>query len=298
MIKTSRKIIAWYNRPKSKTADLFESLLLFLPLAFLIRTVGFGLYNVPTGSMETTMLVKEGFFADKLTPYFMPFHRGDIISFNDPNYAYSDNVLRRWWQMYAWGPVNITKRIIGLPGDRVKGTIEDGKPVIYVNGKKLDEPYLNRYPVLQTFNLNRERKEALKSIDEQKPFDEQPFYRISRAEKIFGEQFAGLYGVPVIRYPDTPCLNSAIDSYNPRSQADEFEIALEPNQYWVMGDNRQGSWDSRWWGPLDGTLIHGKIVFRLWSLDSDESWIIIDLLKHPIDFWRRVRWGRFLQRVY
>jgi hypothetical protein len=35
----------------------------------------------------------------------------------------------------------------------------------------------------------------------------------------------------------------------------------------------------------------------LWSIDSDESWWILDLLKNPIDFWKRVRWNRFFQRV-
>ena len=54
-----------------------------------------------------------------------------------------------------------------------------------------------------------------------------------------------------------------------------------------MGDNRLGSGDSREWGVLDGKLIHGRIVFRLWSIDSQESWWFVDLLKHPIDFWTR-----------
>ena len=61
-----------------------------------------------------------------------------------------------------------------------------------------------------------------------------------------------------------------------------------------MGDNRLGSYDSRGWGPLDTNkvLIHGKIKFRIWSLDTNYGWPIFDLLKHPIDFWSRVRWRR------
>jgi hypothetical protein len=80
-----------------------------------------------------------------------------------------------------------------------------------------------------------------------------------------------------------------------------------------MGDNRLGSQDSRFFGPLDGRLIHGKIVFRIWSLDTPNDtvmfpsnfiekvyaffadWWIVDLIKHPIDFWTRVRWSRFFQ---
>ena len=39
--------------------------------------------------------------------------------------------------------------VIGVPGDHIKGVIEDGKPVVYVNGKKLDEQaYINKYPLI------------------------------------------------------------------------------------------------------------------------------------------------------
>ena len=43
--------------------------------------------------------------------------------------------------------------------------------------------------------------------------------------------------------------------------------------------------------------IHGRIIFRIWSIDSDESWWIVDLIKYPIDFWKRVRWSRFFQII-
>ena len=84
------RIIRWYKRPnKHWFADLYESLIVIIPVVFLIKTFIFGLYQVPTGSMETTMLVGERFLADKFTVWFMPIKRGDIISFNDPNYEYS-----------------------------------------------------------------------------------------------------------------------------------------------------------------------------------------------------------------
>src|SRR5438105_14411633 len=101
----------------------FVSLLL---LVFVIRTFVFGLYIVPTGSMETTMLVGERFFADKFTVLFQEIKRGDIISLNDPTYEYSQNSIAQLFQRYVWGPQNITKRVIGIPGDHVRGTVEDG----------------------------------------------------------------------------------------------------------------------------------------------------------------------------
>jgi hypothetical protein len=78
---------------------------------------------------------------------------------------------------------------------------------------------------------------------------------------------------------------------------DEYDIYLANDEYWVLGDNRLGSNDCRYWGPLKASLIHGKIVFRLISIDSNESWLILDILKNPIEFWKRVRWSRFFQPV-
>ena len=65
-----------------------------------------------------------------------------------------------------------------------------------------------------------------------------------------------------------------------------------------MGDNRLGSFDSRGWGVLDGKLIHGKILLRLFSVDSHDSWMIFDLISHPFDFFTRIRWSRWLQFVH
>ena len=81
------------------------------------------------------------------------------------------------------------------------------------------------------------------------------------------------------------------------TSADEYEVTLGKDDYWLMGDNRRGSKDSRFFGPVQGRLIHGRILYRIWSSDSDEQWWIIDLIKHPIDFWKRMRWSRFFQRV-
>jgi signal peptidase I len=80
-------------------------------------------------------------------------------------------------------------------------------------------------------------------------------------------------------------------------RVDEFDVKLGEDEYWVMGDNRKNSSDSRAWGPLKRKMIHGKIVFRLYSIDSEEAWFILDLIKHPVDFWRRIRWERCMQFV-
>jgi signal peptidase I len=44
-------------------------------------------------------------------------------------------------------------------------------------------------------------------------------------------------------------------------------VTLKPGQLWVMGDNRNDSNDSRYWGPLDRDRVIGKASFIFWPLD-------------------------------
>jgi signal peptidase I len=315
--------------PTSGYLNMFIEVMVLIAIIFLVRTFFIGLYQVPTGSMETTMLVGERFFADKLSYFFVKPKVHEVIAFNDPTFPYSSNPFVRLWQNYVWGPSNWTKRIIAGPHQVIQGVIEEGKPVIYVDGKKIDEPYLNKYPLVAVYekDVDAVRQEARdqaltyvahnqlpraavdtfiqeqmrcsarwKSYDPQKPYNEQPFYEIdpSRVRLVNGE--------PVLRWPGTPLerlpyIREVRKGTNYWNGTDEFYVALKENEYWVMGDNREGSSDSRFFGPLDGRLIHGRILFLIWSNDSNEAWWIMDLIKHPIDFWKRMRWSRCLRWV-
>ncbi len=276
--------VSWVRVP-------FELIFVIVPIAFAIRTFGFGLYQVPTGSMETTLLVGERFLADKFSYWFRSPKRGEIIAFNDSDHQYSSNPFVNFWQRYvSLNVMNITKRIIGIPGDHVQGVVEEGKPVIYINGKKLNqEGYTNKYPLILLWNDQKgsfsQRDWKTVSFDPEKAWDEQQFYTIDPDLIIVDPNTQKPQS---IQYPNTP---------HPRGK-DNFDITLGANQYWVMGDNRLGSSDSREWGPLDGKLIHGRIVFRIWSLDSSGNWWFIDLLKNPIKFFSDIRWSRSLQPVY
>lgn len=283
-------IITWYKRPnKGFLADTLESLLVIIPIVFLIKTCIFGLYQVPTCSMEPTMLVGDRFFADKMTPFFTGPRHEEIVAFNDPRYPYSDNPIVNWYQRYVdWSITSWTKRVIGIPGDHIQGRIEDGKTVVYRNGEKLDEWYVNTYPIIQLYdpaqinNPNFSKGFVHRTFDPAKKWNEQPFYRIKPEDVVRAKQHSG----QTIVYPHEP------------TTKDIFDVHLGENQYWMMGDNRQGSGDSRSWGPLPGNYIHARILFRIWSCDSDESWWIVDLIKHPIDFWKRVRWSRWFNILY
>jgi len=292
------------GKKKSFLSNLGELAFLLL-IVFLIRTFGFGLYQVPTGSMETTMLVGERFFADKLSYLYRKPVRSEVIAFNDANYKYSDNSLVYLFQQYVWGPANWTKRVIGTPGDTVRGVIEDSRAVVYVNGQKLDEPYTNKYPLIRIAKDTSTRSRLLgeesspKSFDPELPFDKQPFYRINPAQVLLNAD-----GSPSLIWPTEARHFDEGQRYFARREGrnyyngtDEFLVELGDNQYWLMGDNRKGSYDSRAFGPVSGKLIHARIIFRIWSIDSNDSWVILDLLKHPIDFWTRIRFNRFFQWI-
>lgn len=304
-------------KPKATQEGWFattKEIVVILVVIFLIRTFGFGLYQVPTGSMETTMLVGERFFADKFTPLFRSIQHEDIISLNDPTYPYAKNPVKNWWQMYVWGPSNWTKRVIGIPGDTITGVVEAGKAVVYRNGTKLDESYVNSYPLIEVLSrpggLFSQRHIIWRSYDPHYSYKNQPFYRIDPRCIVKGND-----GKPVLLEPgvgsSSPVPEHVRNDTNYWDRSDEFHIKLGSGQYWLMGDNRRGSSDSRVIGPVDGSLIHGRIVFRLLSIDSqdasgrpDASWfewftsfLIVDMVIHPIDFWKRVRWRRLMQPV-
>lgn len=292
----------FYKRPIKRFNNWLDSqhwllqiIILGLIVVF-VRTFVFGLYWVPTGSMEPTILVGEVFFADKLTNHFRTIKHGDIVSFNQPNFNYSENYFKFLFEKYIYGPENWTKRVIGIPNDKIQGKIENGRPVIYRNGEKLEETYKNRYPLIKVVEKSMQLsmpltnkglqplfKEnvtyPLRTFDESIEItsDKQPFYRITE-EEIYPN-----INNKVIYYPNTP------HSYDyGRSTADEFDIILKENEYWLMGDNRRGSYDSRGFSKIERSFIHGRILFRLLSFDTTNS-LLYEILVNPIKFLKKFR---------
>jgi signal peptidase I len=310
--------------------ETVKEIMILLITIFILRTFLFGLYQVPTGSMEKTMLVGERFFGEKYSYLFRNPQVGEIVALNDPTYPYSSNKVKNLFQKYVWGPENWTKRVIGVPGDHIKGVIELGRPVIYRNGEKLDETYVNDLPLVYALPYNEKalRKEVIeeitdalpvkrynteslhrlvnhmmkehaipKSYDPSRDIKNQALYRIDENTLLKDAQ-----GNILQEGPHTPVEHYGMETNtrNPKQifkGTDEFDVELGPNEYWLMGDNRLGSTDSRFYGPISGRLIHGRIVFRIWSIDSSTSWWIVDLIRDPINFWSCMRWNRFFQVI-
>jgi signal peptidase I len=121
------------EKPKETTPESIASIASVLVSGLFIITFIVQAFEIPSGSMENTLLVGDHVFVDRLTPTrkagympLMPYReikRGDIVVFLHP----------REPGMY------VVKRIMGLPGDKVH--LSRGR--LYVNGQSVNEPYLN-----------------------------------------------------------------------------------------------------------------------------------------------------------
>jgi signal peptidase I len=119
-------------------------ILIAFVLALLIKTFLVQAFYIPSESMDPTLKVGDRVLVEKVLTH--P-HRGWIIVFSNPNPTLVPH--RNWWSgLWHWlgegfgvsQPENedFIKRVIGLPGD----TVECRHGRVFVNGKKLKEPYL------------------------------------------------------------------------------------------------------------------------------------------------------------
>jgi len=106
-----------------------------LIIAFLVRGFALQQFYISGPSMESTMFQDNRVLVNKISYRLHDIHRGDVVVFDRVT---TDGV--------AVQHDDLIKRVIGLAGD----TISISKCVVSVNGKAIDEPYLNDYDLAQT----------------------------------------------------------------------------------------------------------------------------------------------------
>jgi len=237
--KIRRELISWF----------------WVILAFLIiESVFVQARVIPSASMENTILI-----GDHLIVTLLGYDVG--IPFTEHHYPLWRNPKRQQIIVFEAPPEaaqneDFIKRVIGVPGD----AINISRGIVYVNGRRLNEPYVNRDP--------------------------------SDADS------------PVENFP--PSGNNLFEGMGPQWAANlpkyvkNGKLIVPPNSYFAMGDNRDDSDDSRYWGFVPRRNIIGTPLFIYMSVRApDEVWepghigerlgAYLSILVHPSDMrWRRL----------
>ncbi len=259
--------------PKSTIREYFESFVVTLVMAIFGMTFILQAVTVPTGSMQNTILVGDYLLVNKFifTPggYELPFlpqreiERGDIIVFKYPGNKVNPQADRS--RNLIPYQINYVKRVIGLPGE----TVEFKDNSVFINGKLLPE---NRY---------------IGDAD-----DDQSALTVTEFEERRGEANYDVY-----YRPDTMEAVRSNKRILRTGQQPEFGVQgkpmqVPPNSFFVMGDSRDNSEDSRYWGFVPRELIIGRAMFVYWSCDRGASnGSMVGCLTHP----RLNRIGKFVK---
>lgn len=245
------------ERRKETLPESIASIASVLVSGLFIITFVFQAFEIPSGSMENTLLIGDHVFVDRLGPTakawytgplvaYREIHRGDIIVFLHPSHEEPGTYL--------------VKRIMGLPGDRIH--LDQGK--LYINGVAQNEPYLNP-------NLG--------------------------------------FAPYVDNFPAVPSTYIGDVTMDWRLEMPEHiqngELVVPRDHYFGMGDNRERSRDSRFWGFIPKENIIGKPLFIYWSFQTpaeqvnkttmaDRAAFILHIVVH---FFDETRWGRMFHRV-
>jgi len=242
--------------PRGLLREYFESGAVVLVMAVFFMTFVAQAAEVPSASMENTVYVGDRFLINKFI--FAP---GPPLPFLPQREVRRGDIVVFKYPAESVPSENIVqhktlfiKRVIGLPGE----TVEVRGAQVLVDGKPLPE-----YRITARDRQLGNDKAELKQLE----------YAARRAD----EPYAVYY---------SPAPNES-GFFN----AIRRPYRVPEGHYFVMGDNRDNSKDSRYWGTVPRELVIGRAMFVIWSFDEsaprDEG-----RLGFVRDFFNNTRWGR------
>ncbi|MEO6778115.1 MAG: signal peptidase I [Gemmatimonadaceae bacterium] len=208
-------------------------------------------YRIPSGSMIPTLLVGDWLFVNKLVygPH-VPFTDSNLPGYAEPH----RNDVVVFVSPYQADEAargddptpTLVKRLVGVGGD----TLYMRSAVLFVNGVRSDRPASAVAPSLQV-----------------PPSPDYP-------DPLFAWQQR--YALGASRFGAAPAQPSH-DNWGP--------IVVPPNHFFMMGDNRYDSKDSRYWGFVPRENVRGRPMFVYYSYNADDS-------DRPLPFITDIRWSR------
>ena len=257
----------------------FQVLILLLLVTLILRAFFIAAYKIPTGSMKNTLLPGDYLIVSKAdykltTPRFIPFTQieiphitllnigkpklYDVIVFKFPGKNYGkiiDNNL------------NLVKRIVALPGD----TLEIINRNLYLNHKKINPPGTVFYSDSKMVS-DGIRENGIFPSNKKWNTDNYGPLIIPRKGNVIKLNLKNIKFWKTIINNDTDSSEVSVEgtviNINGKSAR---EYKLKQDYYFVMGDNRENSLDSRFWGFVPEDDILGKALIIYWSVNLDTT---------------------------
>lgn len=206
-----------------------------IALVFVLRSFLYEPFKIPSSSMVPTLLVGDLILVNKFTYGIrLPVLNQKIIQINDPQRG--DVMVFKYPRDMSQDYI---KRVIGVPGDKI--TYEDKR--LTVNGVEVKYTALDDYLDDESLVYNKQYQEALTGVT----------HRILNTDgKMLNPAEVG----------DFPHKDACTYSYN------GFTCVVPAGNYFMMGDNRDNSLDSRYWGFVPDKNIVGKAFFVWMNLGN------------------------------
>lgn len=275
--------------------------LLFLAalLAFFSKIFFAEAYRIPTSSMENTLFAGDYVIVNKLfygpkTPEILPFtsieipsltfpmissiDRNEILVFEYPNIL-KNNIID--------DKANYIKRCVALPGD----TLNIINRKLFVNGKDLKNPLTIKFSRKQSRMFGVPNKSIFPNDSDWNEDNYGPLLIPQKGDKIKISSRNLNRWIDVIKYENSGSEISLVnnDLYINSELINEY--IFQKDYYFFLGDNRDESFDSRYWGFVPEEMIIGKPLLVYWSIDQGEGAI------KQKSFWESIRWERIGTKV-